>query len=62
MMTRYVTMAGLLLLIGLMIAGCATKPTAYPEHVNPRPFYNDTWWGSDPVCSPGCPTGTSAPW
>jgi len=54
-------MTGLLLLIGLMAAGCA-QPTPYPKHVNPRPFYNDSWWGTDPVCSPGCPTGQSGRW
>uniref|UniRef100_A0A7V6A3G0 Lipoprotein n=1 Tax=Desulfobacca acetoxidans TaxID=60893 RepID=A0A7V6A3G0_9BACT len=61
MKTWFFTLTGVLLITGLMIAGCA-KPTVYPEHMNPRPFYNDSWWGSDPVCSPGCPTAPSGPW
>jgi hypothetical protein len=62
MKTKFLTITGLLLvIIGLMAAGCA-QPTRYPEHMNPRPFYNESWWGSDPVCSPGCPTGLSGRW
>ncbi len=61
MKTRFTAMLGILLAAGLMIAGCA-KPSVYPEHMSPRPFYNDTWWGSDPVCSPGCPTGMGPGW
>jgi hypothetical protein len=64
MKTRFITMAGLLLLVGLvglLAAGCA-QPTTYPAHMEPRPFYNDTWWGTDPVCSPGCPPGAQQTW
>jgi hypothetical protein len=45
---------GMIVLAGLFAAGCATEGK-YPRKMNPRPFYNDSWWGSDPVCSPGCP-------
>jgi hypothetical protein len=49
------SMLGMIMLIWLLAPGCATEGK-YPQHMNPRPFYNDTWWGSDPVCSPGCPS------
>ena len=58
MKTRFTSVVGLLLLVGVLAAGCA-KPSVYPEHMDPRPFYNDSWWGTDPVCSPGCPVGGS---
>ncbi len=61
MKTRFIGMLGLLLFVALLAGGCA-QPSVYPEHMNPRPFYQDTWWGSDPVCSPGCPTGAQTPW
>ncbi len=62
MKTRFIgTLGLLLLLVGLGAAGCATEGK-YPQHMEPRPFYQDSWWGSDAVCSPGCPTGAQTPW
>ena len=61
MKTSWKCMLGMLVLAWLLAAGCATEGK-YPQHMNPRPFYNDSWWGSDPVCSPGCPAGLSGRW
>jgi hypothetical protein len=58
---KFRNVLGLLVLMGLLAAGCATSSTSSAP-VNPRPFYNDSWWGTDPVCSPGCPSGMSPSW
>ena len=51
-------MLGMIVLVGLLASGCATEGK-YPRRMDPNPFYGTSWWGSDPVCSPGCPAGLS---
>jgi hypothetical protein len=52
---------GMLLLIGLVAFACAPR-SKVSTTMSPNPFYGDSWWGSDPVCSPGCPTGMGPGW
>ena len=61
MKTRFMTMVGIIMLVGLLAPGCAPKSTVSTT-MSPRPFYSDSWWGTDPVCSPGCPAGTPHGW
>lgn len=45
----------------IFILGCASPR----EFVNPTgdPYgAGRSWWGTDAVCSPGCPVGTSGTW
>jgi hypothetical protein len=61
MKTRIITMGGMLVLIGLLAFSCAPRSTVSTT-MSPNPFYGDSWWGSDPVCSPGCPSNTRPGW
>jgi hypothetical protein len=48
---------GIVLLL-LVLAGCASDPGVTPSR-DRSANYN---WGSDSVCSPGCPVGMSGSW
>jgi hypothetical protein len=61
MKTRLIIMVGMLALIGLLACACAPRSTVSTT-MSPNPFYGDSWWGSDPVCSPGCPSGMGPSW
>ncbi|MDD2901782.1 MAG: hypothetical protein PHU44_05055 [Syntrophales bacterium] len=47
-----------MLLVLLVLTGCASDPGVTP-YQDRSANYN---WGSDAVCSPGCPTGMSGSW
>uniref|UniRef100_A0A7C3Z4Z0 Lipoprotein n=1 Tax=Desulfobacca acetoxidans TaxID=60893 RepID=A0A7C3Z4Z0_9BACT len=54
------TLLGIILLVWLLASGCATETAVTARTTpgtGPDPFYRDSWWGTDPVCSPGCPPG-----
>lgn len=61
MKTRFIALLGTMLLVGALASGCGPTGKATTT-ATPRPFYNDSWWGTDPVCSPGCPLGASPSW
>ena len=61
MKTRIKVMLGILLLVGILAIGCATEGTTTSK-VSRDPFHSPTWWGMDPVCSPGCPPAMSPGW
>jgi hypothetical protein len=61
MKTSIKTMLGILLLAGLLASGCATQG-ATSTQTSRDPFYSPSWWGMDPVCSPGCPPAMSPGW
>lgn len=58
MKTRIFIMMGLMLVVGCLTLACAPRTTT-PTSVDMR---QETWWGSDPVCSPGCPPAMQHSW
>ncbi|MFZ2090085.1 MAG: hypothetical protein WAU47_16060 [Desulfobaccales bacterium] len=65
MKTRTKAILGMLLLAGLLASGCATQGatgSATASGAARDPFYSPSWWGMDPVCSPGCPPAMSPGW
>jgi len=44
-----------------LIMSCATT-TPQTRRVEPDPFYKQSWWGMDPTCAPGCPSGQAGGW
>ena len=48
----------LLVVLCCLSLSCASGPQAYGE-ARTWGTYDTSWWGMDPVCSPGCPPGQS---
>jgi hypothetical protein len=53
-----ITILALMLMTWLLAPGCATTEQDVSRSMY-RGYESRSWWGSDPTCSPGCPTGLS---
>jgi hypothetical protein len=53
-----ITILALMLMTWLLAPGCATTEQDVSRSMY-RGYESRSWWGSDPTCSPGCPTGMS---
>jgi len=51
----------LLVVLCCLTVSCATGPEAYQAEAS-WGMDRKSWWGMDPVCSPGCPPGMSGGW
>ena len=61
MKTRFMTILAMFMLVELLALSCAPRTTVSTT-MSPNPFYESSWWGTDPVCSPGCPAGIPHRW
>lgn len=59
-MKKLICLGALLLILAL--AGCASVPEGRETLASPRDRSANFNWGSDAVCSPGCPAGMSGSW
>ena len=55
-------LGSVLLAMLLLSAGCATLEAQATYSPRPEPAFSRSWWGSDPVCAPGCPPGVGDGW
>ncbi len=56
MKNMLLTLVVLIMLTWLLAPGCATTEEAVSSSMY-RGYETRSWWGDDPVCSPGCPPG-----
>ncbi len=45
-----------------LLCGCGELERVYVPPGQGEPMRGSTWWGSDAVCSPGCPPGYGGSW